>query len=102
MTPTITDEMRDALSEHPDEPLRLEDEQTQKVYVLIDQEEARRLFDAWLHREVQVGLEQADRGELRPWDIDETLADAHRRGGHAPAQVSPETQERRYGEPICG
>lgn len=76
MTLAITDEMKEALSEHPDEPLRLRDEQTQKVYVLIDQEEARRLFDAWLHREVQVALKQADRGELRPWDIEETLADS--------------------------
>jgi hypothetical protein len=32
-----------------------------------------------LDKELQVGFDQADRGESRPWDIEQTLAEAHRR-----------------------
>ncbi len=79
MTPKITDEMRKALEQHPDDPLKVEDEQTRKVYFLIDSGRAQHLLDEWLRRELKVGLDQADRGESQPWDIDETLAQAHHR-----------------------
>ena len=32
-----------------------------------------------LRRDVQRSIEQADRGEVEPWDIDTILAEAHRR-----------------------
>ena len=35
MTPHLTDEQREALQAHPDTPLRVEDEQTQKVYLVV-------------------------------------------------------------------
>ena len=79
MAPKLTDEMRAALREHPEELIKVEDDQTHKVYVLIEEPEVRRLLGDFLRRELQVGFDQADRGESRPWDIQETLAEAHRR-----------------------
>jgi hypothetical protein len=79
MAPKITDEMREVLARNPDQPVRVEDDQTHRVYFLIESDQARRLFDDYLRRELQIGFDQADRGESRPWDIQQTLAEAHRR-----------------------
>lgn len=79
MATKITDEQREALRENAGGPVEVEDDQTQKVYLLIEQHEARRRLGDWLGHELQIGFDQADRGESRPWDIEETLAEAHRR-----------------------
>jgi len=71
--------MRQALERSPGEPLKVEDDEAHKVYFLIDGERAGHLFDQWLKRELEVGLDQADRGKSKPLDITETLAEAHRR-----------------------
>lgn len=34
---------------------------------------------AWLRREVQVGIDQIERGEAGPWDVEETKARLHDR-----------------------
>jgi hypothetical protein len=79
MAPKITNEMRHALRQRPGEPLAVEDDQTQKVYFLVDRDQARSFFDDWLRRELQIGFDQSDRGESELWDIQKTLAEAHRR-----------------------
>lgn len=81
MTPKITDEMRRALEQQPAGPLTVEDEQTQRLYVLVPQEDFPRLVDEELRRQLQIGFDQAARGQLEPWDIEATLAEAHRRHG---------------------
>lgn len=84
MTPKLTDEMRAALKAQPGEPVEVEDDQTHKVYILIEQPQARRLLGDVLGRELQIGFDQADRGESEPWDIQATLTEANRR--HAEPQ----------------
>lgn len=84
MTPKLTDEMRAALEERHGGLVEVEDDQTHKIYILIEQPKARRLLGDSLRRELQVGFDQADRGESEPWDIQETLDEAHRR--HAAQQ----------------
>ena len=79
MTPKLTDEMRQALSEQPDRPLKVEDEQTQKVYVLVSQEDFRQMVDEELRRQLQIGFDQADADDVAEWDVEEILAEAHRR-----------------------
>ncbi len=76
---TNTDEIRDALQRDPTKPIRVRDEQTNKVYVIFDEQALPTLWDDYLRREVQRGLEQLDRGEGRPLDIEATIAEAHRR-----------------------
>ncbi|QDT44529.1 hypothetical protein Pan241w_46410 [Gimesia alba] len=79
MAPKITEEMRQALHQQPDRPLKIEDDQTQKSYVLISQENFRQWVDAELRRELQIGFDQADAGDLAEWDVEDILKQAHAR-----------------------
>ena len=80
MTPKLTDEMREALEkQQPGCPVAVQDDRTQKFYILLSQDEYRRLLDDELRRELQIGFDQSDRGEAETWDIEATLAEAHRR-----------------------
>ncbi len=81
MTPklTNTDEIRDALRREPSKPLRVQDDVTQKVYVIFDEQALPTLWDEYIRREVQRGIDQLDRGEGQPLDIEATIAEARRR-----------------------
>jgi len=79
MGPKITDEMREALRQHPGQPVTVEDDRTKKVYYLVEQEAAVGLVDAWVRGQLQVGFDQMDRGEFDSWDIEATIAEARRR-----------------------
>ncbi|WP_299461496.1 hypothetical protein [uncultured Gimesia sp.] len=79
MAPKITEEMRQALQQQPDRPLKIEDDQTQKTYVLLSQENFRHWVDAELRRELQVGFDQADAGDVAEWDVEQILKEAHAR-----------------------
>ena len=81
MTPklTNTDEIRDALQREPAKPLRVQDDVTQKVYVIFDEQVLPTLWDEYIPREVQRGIEQLDRGEGQPLDIEATITEARRR-----------------------
>ncbi|MBI2823260.1 MAG: hypothetical protein HYX69_01060 [Planctomycetia bacterium] len=68
MTPKITAEMRAALEQHPGQPLAVEDDQTRKVYLLVDAEQGRTLAEQWIREQLQIGLAAADRGEVIPFD----------------------------------
>ena len=75
---TPTDEQRRVLDDN-DTPVIFVRDDGQATHVIVPIDEARRLFDDYLRRELKIGFDQADRGELQPWDIDQTLAEAHRR-----------------------
>ena len=79
MAPKITDEMRQALHQQPDRPLKIEDDQTQKTYVLVSEENFQQWVDAELRRELQIGFDQADAGDVAEWDVDAMLNEAHAR-----------------------
>ncbi|QDT93064.1 hypothetical protein [Gimesia algae] len=79
MAPEITEEMRQALNQQPDRPLKIEDDQTQKTYLLIPQENFRQWVDAELRRELQIGFDEADAGEVAEWDVESILKEAHLR-----------------------
>jgi len=79
MAPKLTDEMRQALLESPDRPLQIEDDQTQKVYLLVPQEDFQHWMDVELRRELQVGFDQADAGDVTDWDVEALLREARTR-----------------------
>jgi len=54
-TPKLTDEQRQAVGIHPGGFTRVEDDQTQKVYFLIEESRAKKLYDQWLRQQLQVG-----------------------------------------------
>ena len=57
MIPKVTDETRQVERRHPGDSLEIDDE---------------------LRRQLQIGFDQADRGELEEWDVDEFLDRMHR------------------------
>jgi hypothetical protein len=79
MTPKLTDEMREALGRQPGQPVRVEDDRTRQVYFLVSSEDFGKLIESSLRQALQIGLDQADRSESEPWDMDTFLAEAHRR-----------------------
>jgi len=79
MTPKLTEEQREAISAQPGGFVRVEDEETHKVYFIIEESKASELYDQWLRQELQKGFDAADRGEVAEWSLEEFLADAHRR-----------------------
>jgi hypothetical protein len=69
MTPKLTDEQRQALKANPGAPLRVEDEQTHQVYLVVSEEALPTLWEDYIHREVKKGLAAIDRGEVEEWDV---------------------------------
>lgn len=78
MTPKLTEEQRQALEEHPGHPVEVQDDRTQKVYVLVAKEDFPLMIDEQFRRQLQIGFDQADRGELEEWDVEEFLNRMHR------------------------
>jgi len=77
-TPKITVDQRQAVSSQPGDFTRVEDDETNKVYFLIEESKATELFDHWLRTKLIEGAAEADRGELIDWDLDGFLARMHR------------------------
>ncbi len=79
MAPKLSnaDEIRAALRQEPAKPLRVEDDETNKVYLIVDEHALPTLWEDYVRREVQRGLDQLDRGEGTEWDVDAFLADVH-------------------------
>ncbi len=76
MTPQLSPELREAIAASPDHPVRIEDEETQRVYFVVTQEQVRSLLEAELRRELQVGYDDIARGDVVPFDAE----DIRRRG----------------------
>jgi hypothetical protein len=64
----LTDDLRSALLQEPDRLLTLIDEQSKEVYVLVPREQYQRLVDDELRRELQLGFDDIDRGNVGVWD----------------------------------
>jgi hypothetical protein len=79
MAPKLTDEQRLALESRPGQPVEIEGDRTQRVYILVARDDFQSLCDERLRRELEVGFEQADRGDVADWDLDEMLCEARRR-----------------------
>jgi len=79
MAPKLTDEQRLALESRPGQPVEIEDDRTQRIYILVARDDFQSLCDERLRRELEVGFEQADRGDVADWDLDEMLNEARRR-----------------------
>lgn len=77
--PKVTDAQRHALVMQPGEFARVEDDLTQKFYLLIEEGRARELYQQWLREQLQVGFDEADRGQMAEWNLDEFLAKMRRK-----------------------
>ena len=79
MTPKLNRELREALQRDPTKPLRVKDDESERVYVIFDEQSLPTLWDDYIRHEVQRGLDQLDRGESEEWDVEMFLAEAKRR-----------------------
>jgi len=76
--PKLTDEQRQAIHGQLGDFTRVEDDQTHKVYFIIEESRASGLYQQWLQEQLQVGFDEADRGEVAEWDLEAFLANMHR------------------------
>jgi hypothetical protein len=75
----LSDEMREAIHNAQGQPLELLDEQTSKRYLLVESSGVDQLWEEWVQRSLQPAFDEADRGELRPWDPERIEAEGRRR-----------------------
>lgn len=80
MTPKLPPDWRQALQSQGS-PLRIEDDQTNQFYVLVSDQEYRRLLGEELDRELQIAIDEVERGEVAEWDVEAVIAEAKRRLG---------------------
>lgn len=75
----LTEEQRQSIQANTGDLVEIEDEHTQRVYVLVEKAAYRQMIDETLRQKLQVGFDEADAGDVADWDVEEILAEAHRR-----------------------
>ncbi len=75
----LTPEMRKALQQQPGRPLEVEDEQTHKVYLLLERDQVRETLDRWIVQELEVAETDLAAGRTAPWNPAELLTKAQSR-----------------------
>ena len=56
-----------------------EDPVTHRTYLLVEQGRAPTLSDEYFRQKIEEGLAESDRGESRPWDVEDLKVDLRRR-----------------------
>ncbi len=75
MSPKLTPEILEALRQQPERPLRVYDEQGDKVYLVVAEESLPTLWEDYLRAEIS----NIERGEVADWNVDATIAEAEQR-----------------------
>ena len=70
-----SDELQQALDQGQGALVYLVGLDGEATHVVLSIDDARRMFDDYLRRELQVGFDQADRGEFVDWDPDKIKAE---------------------------
>jgi hypothetical protein len=71
------DEVSQALDRDKQNVVYVVDAEGETTHVLLPIGDARRMFDEYLRRELQVGIDEAARGESTEWNTEEFLDRAH-------------------------
>ena len=79
MVPKLSEEQRQLIESMQGRPIEVCDDRTQRIYVLVDRDEFRQLTDNHFRRELQVGFDQADAGDMAAWSVEQMLQEARRR-----------------------
>jgi hypothetical protein len=72
----LTPEMRAALLAHPGEPLHIADDETRKIYLVIEQGACPELEDDYIREGLDLARDQISRGEVSTTSIDQVIAKA--------------------------
>ncbi len=76
----LPESMREALEQAPGQPLELFDERTRKKYLVVESSNVEQLWEEWVRSSLQPAFDEADQGELRPWDPERIKAVGGARG----------------------
>lgn len=79
MSPKLSDEQREAIERQHGGPIEVRDDRTEQVYVLVGRDQFRQLVEEQLRRDLQIGFDQADGGDVAAWNVEEVLREARRR-----------------------
>ena len=63
---------------HPGEPLHIADEETRKVYLLVEQGAFPELEDIYVQQRLDEGFAAIERGEVEDWDSASIKAEGRR------------------------
>jgi hypothetical protein len=74
----LTPELRKAIAERPDEPLYIEDAQSQKTYLLLETGKFPELEEEYVRARLEEGFAAIERGEEEEWDSASIKADGRR------------------------
>jgi len=74
-----TDELQQALEQEQGAPVYLVGLDGETTHVVLPIDDARHMFDDYLRRELQVGFDQADHGEVVEWDPERLKAEGRER-----------------------
>ena len=75
----LTPEQRQALAARPGEPVHIADEQTQKVYLLVEEGVVPSLDEEYIRQGLEIARGQITRGEVSTAPIESVIAEARRR-----------------------
>jgi hypothetical protein len=80
----LTPEQRQALAARPGEPVHITDEETHKVYLLVEEGVVPTLDEEYIRQRLEVARDQIARGEVSTAPIDAVIAEAQRRHSRKP------------------
>jgi|SoiMethySBSTD1v2_1073268.scaffolds.fasta_scaffold3886923_2 hypothetical protein len=72
----LTPELREALRAHPGEPLHIADEETRKVYLIVEQGAFPELEEEYTRQGLEIARDQIVRGEISTSSIADVIAKA--------------------------
>ena len=75
----LTPEQRKALAQSHGEPIQIEDDETRRVYLVIEEGTLASLDEDYINNGLQIAREQIARGEVSVAAIDEVIAKAKKR-----------------------
>ncbi|HEY4232604.1 MAG TPA: hypothetical protein VGM76_04205 [Lacipirellulaceae bacterium] len=80
----LTSEQRQAILATPGEPIHIEDPETQKVYLLVEEGAFPQLEEAYIRQGLDLARQQIANGQISTATAVEVIAEAKRRSDLAP------------------
>ncbi|MCI0334252.1 MAG: hypothetical protein L0228_13620 [Planctomycetes bacterium] len=74
----LTPEQRAVLQAHPGEPVHIADEETRKVYLIMEQGAFPELEEEFIRARLEEGFAAIERGEMEEWDSASIKAEGRR------------------------
>ena len=76
--PQLPPQLREALAAQGGAPLRILDEETQKLYVLMEETSATFVDDEYLRNGLQEAFDDVAAGRVEPWEIESIKSEGRR------------------------